>query len=206
MPRALLSRIFGTFRRRRLDEEFDEEIRGHLAMLAERFIRRGMGPAEAAYAARREFGGVTKMKEDLRDRSALPQFDSLARDVRHALRQVRKAKGFTASAALTLALGIGASATVFAVLDTVVLRPFPFPEPDRLMAFRSIDRRRTPLGLAGGVGAERLLKSMAFGVRPGDPIFLTIACCVVVIASLAAAYVPAKRAASVDPMQALRSE
>ena len=175
-------------------------------MLAERFIRRGMGLAEAAYAARREFGGVIKMKEDLRDRSALPQFHALARAVRHPFRQILKAMAFSASAALALALGIGASATVFAALDTVVLRPLPFREPDRLMAFRSIDRRRTPLGVAGAAAAARLLESMAFGVRPGDPIFLMIACGVMVMTSLAAAYVPAGRAASVDPMQALRSE
>src|SRR5205085_7125298 len=62
-------------------------------------------------------------------------------DVRHAFRQVRRAKWFTFSAAVTLALGIGASTAVFAVLDTVVLRPLPYTEPDRLMAFRSMDRR-----------------------------------------------------------------
>jgi hypothetical protein len=68
----------------------------------------------------------------------------LVQDIRHAFRQLGKAKGFTASAALTLALGIGASAAVFAVLDAVVLRPLPFAEADRLMAFRSMDRRGTP--------------------------------------------------------------
>ena len=62
------------------------------------------------------------------------------------------------------------------------------------------------LGLAGAAGTQRLLASIVFGVRPGDPIFLTVACGVMVITSLAAAYIPAVRAASVDPMQALRSE
>ncbi len=144
MLREALSRILGTLRRRRLDEEFDEEVRRHLEMLEERFIARGMDPAEASYAARRQFGGVTQVKQDLRERRALPAMDVLVQDVRHAFRQLGKAKGFTASAALTLALGIGASTAVFAVLDTVVLRPLPFAEPDRLMAFRSMDRRGTP--------------------------------------------------------------
>jgi putative ABC transport system permease protein len=144
MLRALLSRIYGTFRRSRLDEEFDQEIQDHLKMLAERFIRNGMEPAEAYYAARRQFGGITQMREELRDRRALPPLDVLQQDVRHAFRHLRKAKWFTASAALTLALGIGASTVVFAVLDTVVLRPLPFDESDRLMAFRSLDRRGTP--------------------------------------------------------------
>ncbi len=144
MLRALLSRIRGTFRRRRLDDEFDREIQDHLDMLAQQFMRHGMEPAEACYAARRQFGGVTQMKEELRDRRALPPLDVLAQDVRHAFRHLRKAKWFTASAALTLALGIGAGATVFAVFDTVVLRPLPFADPGRLMAFRPIDRRGTP--------------------------------------------------------------
>lgn len=144
MLRAVLSRILGTFRRRRLDEEFDDEVRDHLEMLAERFVARGMDPAEASYAARRQFGGVTQVKQNLRDRRALPGIDVLVQDFRHAFRQLGKAKGFTASAALTLALGIGASTAVFAVLDAVVLRPLPFAEPDRLMAFRSMDRRGTP--------------------------------------------------------------
>src|SRR5204863_5958938 len=77
-------------------------------------------------------------------RRGLPSVDVLAQDVRHAFRQVGKVKGFTAAAALTLALGIGASAAVFAALDAVVLRPLPFADPDRLMAFRSMDRRGTP--------------------------------------------------------------
>ena len=144
MLRAVLSRIFGTFHRRQLDDEFDEEVREHLNMLVERFIARGMDPAEAFYAARRQFGGVTQMKEHLRDRRALPPFDVLVQDARHAFRQLRNAKWFTVSAALTLALGVGASTAVFAVLDTVVLRPLPYAEPERLMAFRSIDRRGTP--------------------------------------------------------------
>ena len=62
------------------------------------------------------------------------------------------------------------------------------------------------LGLAGAVGAQRLLESIAFGIRPGDPIFLVVACSAMIITSLAAAYLPAARAASVDPMQALRTE
>src|SRR5574341_1172313 len=142
--REVLSRILGTFRRRRLDEELDEEVRGHLEMLEERFIARGMDPAEAFYAARRQFGGVTQVKQDFRERRALPAIDVLVQDVRHAFRQLGKAKGFTASAALTLALGISAGTAVFAVLDAVVLRPLPYAEPDRLMAFRSVDRRGAP--------------------------------------------------------------
>src|SRR5437867_9780850 len=117
MLREILSRIVGTLRRRRLDEEFDGEVQCHLEMLQERFIARGMDPAEAFYAARRQFGGVTQVKENARERRTLPFVDLLARDVRHAFRQLRKATALTAAAALTLALGIAAATAVFAVLD-----------------------------------------------------------------------------------------
>ena len=141
MLRVLVSRIRATLQRGRLDDEFDGEVREHLEMLEERFVRNGMTHGEAYYAARRQFGGVTQMKENLRERRALPPADVMVQDVRRAFRQLRKAKWFTAAAALTLALGIGASTAVFAVLNAVVLRPLPFADPDRLMAFRSIDRR-----------------------------------------------------------------
>jgi putative ABC transport system permease protein len=142
--RRMLSRIWGAVRRREVETEIEEEVRGHMEMLAARFVAQGMTPAEAGYAARRQFGGVTQMKEHLREGRALPPLDVLVQDARHAFRQLRTARGFGAAAALTLALGIGASTAVFAVLDAVVLRPLPFAEPDRLMAFRSIDRRGTP--------------------------------------------------------------
>ena len=141
MLRVLLSRIWATFRKRQLNDEFDEELRAHLDMLQERFIRRGMTPTEAFYAARRQFGGVTQITQDLRQRRALPLVDVLLQDIRHACRRLRRSKRFTTCAALILALGIGATTAVFAVLDTVVLKPLPYAEPDRLVAFRSLDRR-----------------------------------------------------------------
>ena len=144
MLRELLSRIAGTFRRGRLDEEFKDEVQAHLEMLTECFISRGMDPVAASYAARRQFGGVTQMEENLRERHALPPLDVLVQDVRHAFRQLRKAKWFTASAAVTLAVGIGTSTAVFAVLDAVVLKPLPYAEPDRLMAFRPLDQQGAP--------------------------------------------------------------
>ena len=84
------------------------------------------------------------MKNDLRGMRTLPAFEANIRDFRHAWRQLARAKGFTVATALTLALGIGASIAVFAVLDAVVLRPLPFVEPDRLMAFRAADARGMP--------------------------------------------------------------
>ncbi|MFL6279305.1 MAG: ADOP family duplicated permease, partial [Vicinamibacterales bacterium] len=141
MFRVLLSRLRATFRDQPSDKETDEELRAHLEMLQERFIRRGMEPKEAFYAARREFGGVTQLQQDLRERRGLPVVELIARDIRHALRRLGTSRQFTTGAALTLALGVGATTAVFAVLDAVVLKPLPYAEPDRLMAFRSLDRR-----------------------------------------------------------------
>ena len=141
MFRVWLSRIRATFHKRQLDDESDEELRAHLDMLQQRFVRRGMEPKEAFYAARRQFGGVTQVRQDLRRRRVLPLVDVLLQDIRHASRRLGRSKRFTACAALTLALGVGATTAVFAVLDTVVLKPLPYAEPDRLVAFRSLDRR-----------------------------------------------------------------
>jgi predicted permease len=142
--RTLLARIRGSFDRDRLDDEFDEEARAHLELLARRFVERGLTPEEAAYAARRQFGRVTRVREDLRARRGLPGIDALAGDLRHAFRQLRRSPGFAVMAAGTLALGIGATTAVFALLDAVVLRPLPYADAGRLMAFRSLDRRGTP--------------------------------------------------------------
>lgn len=139
--RVWISRLLGTFGRRRRDVELDEELRVHLEMLQERFVERGLEPTEAFYAARRQFGELTQVRQDLREQRALPVVEVLARDVGLALRQMRRSWGFTASAALTLALGIGATTAVVAVLQAVVLQPLPYAEPDRLVALRSLDRR-----------------------------------------------------------------
>jgi predicted permease len=141
--RALLSRLLATLRSRQLEDELEEEIQTHLSLLEERFIRGGMDPTEAFYSARRQFGGVEQMKEDLRNRRTLA-IDSLTRDMVHAFRRLRRSKRFTASVTLTLALGIGAATAVFAVFYSIILQPLPYATPDRLMAFRTMDSRGTP--------------------------------------------------------------
>jgi len=89
MLRVLLSRVRATLRRSRLDDELDDELREHLAMLQERFVRNGMDPSEAFYAARRQFGGVTQVKEALMERSALPSMRAAFADLRYAFRARR---------------------------------------------------------------------------------------------------------------------
>ena len=116
-----------------LEQGLDEEIRFHLDRQTEKNLRSGMAPEEARRQAYLKFGGVDVAKESTRDeiRPALLQ-DSL-RDLRHGMRALRRAPGFTVVATLTLALGIGATTAVFTVVTGVVLNPLPYPDADRLI-------------------------------------------------------------------------
>jgi putative ABC transport system permease protein len=131
--RTFARRCLGLFRKGRLERSLDDEFRFHLEMETERHIRAGLSPDEARLAARRSFGGVEQVKEAYRDQRGLPGVEALGRDLAHAARTLRRHPGYTAVAVLSLALGIGANTAVFSLLDAFVLRPLPYPDPDRLV-------------------------------------------------------------------------
>jgi putative ABC transport system permease protein len=130
----IVSRCAALFRRRVLDGELDEELRSHLEMAAEENRRRGMNAEEARRAALRQFGGVTQVRETVRLREGWPAIENLRRDVGYALRQMRKSPGFTAVVSLTLALGVGATTTIFTLVYSTLLRPLPYPQANRILA------------------------------------------------------------------------
>ncbi len=127
------SRVRFAFSRRRVDDEARGELEAHLEQLAERYMRGGMTPREARAAAERQFGSASRVREEIFRMNGIGTIDALARDLRYALRGIRRAPGLAAIVILTLALGIGANAAIFSLMDQVLLRALPVPEPDELV-------------------------------------------------------------------------
>ncbi len=136
--RTVVSRWLAMFQWKKLDRDLDDELRSHLEMAEEENRRRGMNTEEARRKAMRDFGGVTQVRETVRMREGFPFVENLRRDVGYALRQMRKSPGFAAVVIITLTLGIGANATVFSVLNAVLLRPLEFLNANRLVQILSV--------------------------------------------------------------------
>src|SRR5271166_3203025 len=126
-----LTWLFG--RRRRYDD-LAVSIREHIAERAEELVEEGMGRERAEQMARREFGNVALIEERSREAWQWTMLESVLADLRHTLRRLRRSPGFAVTVVLTLAIGIGANTAVFSVLNSVLLRPLAFPEPQELVS------------------------------------------------------------------------
>jgi predicted permease len=131
--RRFVMRLAGSMSRRRDEERMREEMEMHLALRAAEYERTGLSSAEARRRALLEFGGVDAIGERYRDEQRLPFLDHVTQDVRYALRQLRQAPLFTFTAALSLAIGIGAATAIFTLVDHLLLRPLPVSNPHELV-------------------------------------------------------------------------
>ena len=142
-----LMRRLGQWRRREaVEAAMDAEMRDHLEReIAERMAQ-GVDRVEATRLARRDFGGVERFKEDARDVVGLRFLDDANRDLRFALRLLRRNAGFTVAVVLTFALGIGCTSAIFTLVDGILIRPLPYTRPSQLVALwernipRAVDR------------------------------------------------------------------
>ena len=156
--KTLPLRLRSLFRRPRVEQELDEELRYHIDRQIEAHLENGLTPEAARHAAMRAMGSIEQLKEGCRDMRRGHVLEELAGDLRYGLRSLRQNPGFTAAVVLTVAVGIGANSAIFSVVEAALLRPLPFPRPERLVMIDSINA-------AAGPQAACLLRTSATGAN-----------------------------------------
>src|SRR5262245_56898325 len=147
-------------KRTQADAELRQELESYIEITTEEYIAQGMGVAEAREAARRKLGNATRIREEVYEMNTATFVETTMQELRHSVRMLRRNPAFSLTAVLTLAIGIGANTAVFSVVNTVLLKPLPYPGAERLISVQ-----HTAPGAAGLMsvsGDLRLSASMFF--------------------------------------------
>jgi predicted permease len=165
MMRNLHLRLRALFQKDKLDARMNEEMRSHIEMQTQENIEAGMSVEEARRVAQRQFGWVEQIKDDCRDQQKMKWVENLAQDVRYGMRMLRKNLAFTVMAVGTLALGIGATSAVFTIANTLLLKPMPWPDSERVVSVWEANvakgAAQMPMAAAQFLDARREMKSFS---------------------------------------------
>jgi putative ABC transport system permease protein len=143
-----LYRLRALVRHRTVEHELDNELRNHVEYETQKYLDAGLPAPEAARRARLAIGGLDGIKEQCRDARGTRPFEDLVADLRYGLRQLARAPGFAVAAIAMLGLGVGSATAIFGIVESVLLRPLPYPDSQRIVTLSEVDKAGRPIGVS----------------------------------------------------------